>query len=388
MDWNLTPCFHRSSCIIMHTFIKKFSSNIEGLGQAFFVNIIGMDFARRNTRKYSFKIPDLLNLRKLRSLVTSSEDFQARHGHFLSILEINVEEGILNTLVKFYDLLYHCFTFPDYQLVPTLEKYSYWVGLPVSDKVPFSDLEKTPKPSTIVAAFHLETSEIKANLTTKGGLQGLPSKFLFKKASTFAEVASSEAFESILSLLIYGLVLFPDFVDIIQIFLTNNPVPTFLADTHHSIHHRNQKGRRTILWCAPLLYKWFTSHLPQSHSFKANPENLLWSLRIMSLTPADIVWYNPTYDIGVIIDKCGEFPNVPLLGIRGGISYNPTLARRQFGYPMKNKPWNLSLAGEFYLNQEDSSGRREKFEQAWRAIHRKDRNQLGKKSDIIHESYT
>src|ERR1043165_7224218 len=32
------------------------------------------------------------------------------------------------------------------------------------------------------------------------------------------------------------------------------------------------------------------------------------------------------------IERCGEFPNVPLLGIRGGITYNPSLALRQFGY--------------------------------------------------------
>ena len=296
-------------------------------------------------------------------------------------------------MVHFYDPLYHCFTFPDYQLVPTLEEYSYWFSLPVSDKIPFGGVERILKPSTIATALNLETSEIKANLTIKGGLQGLPSKFLFKKSTTFSKVASLDAFDFILALLIYGLVLFPNidnFVDInaIQIFLTKNPVPTLLADTYHSIHDRTQIGHETILCCAPLLHKWFTSHLPQSHSLKANPENLLWSQRIMSLTPANIVWYNAAYDTGMIIDSCGEFLNLPLLGIRGGISYNLTLSRCQFGYPMKTKPCNLSLAGVFYLNHEDGLGMRGKFEQAWRAIHRKDRNQLGKKSDIIHESYT
>jgi len=54
----------------------------------------------------------------------------------------------------------------------------------------------------------------------------------------------------------------------------------------------------------------------------------------MSLAPTDVVWYKPNYDVGTIIDTCGEFANVPLLGIHGGITYNPTLARRQFGYPV------------------------------------------------------
>ena len=124
-----------------------------------FVNITDMNFVRRNTKKYDFKNPNLLNLRKLGSLVTSPEDFRVHHGNFLSILKTNVKEVVLNTLVQFYDPFYHCVTFPDYQLVPTLEEYSYWVGLPVSDEVPFSGLEETPKPSTIAAVLHLETSD-------------------------------------------------------------------------------------------------------------------------------------------------------------------------------------------------------------------------------------
>ncbi|KAK2382937.1 hypothetical protein QL285_070443 [Trifolium repens] len=205
-------------------------------------------------------------------------------------------------------------------------------------------------------------------------------------------MASNDAFYSNLALLIYGLVLFPNidnFVDIntIQIFLTKNPVPTLLADTYHSIHDRTSVGRGTIFCCTPLLYKWFISHLPQTHSRKANPGNLPWSQIIMSLTPSDIVWYRPACDVGGIIVSCGEYPNVPLLGMRGGISYNPTLAKRQFGYPIKAKPDNITLANEFYLNHEDPSNKRRKFVQAWHAIRRLGKGQLGMKSDVVHESY-
>jgi len=38
---------------------------------------------------------------------------------------------------------------------------------------------------------------------------------------------------------------------------------------------------------------------------------------MMALTPTDIVWFNPTLDPEVIIDHCGEFNNVLLLGTRG-----------------------------------------------------------------------
>jgi len=306
---------------------------------------------------------------------------------------MNATKGVFESLVQFYDPLYHYFTFPDYQLVPTLEEYSYLVGLPVLDKIPFSGLEPVPKLSTIAAALHLGASVIKKNFIVKGGIWGLPTKLLYQQASTFAEVASNNAFYSILALLIYGLVFFPnidDFVDIhaIQIFLTKNPVPTLLANTYHSIHDRTLAGRGAVLCCTPLLYKWFISHLPQTHSFTANLENHSWSQKIMFSTPSDIVWYHAACNVGTIIVSCGEYSNVPLLGMHGGISYNPILARRQFGYPMRTKPDNSALKNEFYYNDEDHSDKRGKFVQAWRGIRRLNRSQLGRKGDFVHGSYT
>ncbi|AES70998.2 hypothetical protein MTR_3g067340 [Medicago truncatula] len=297
---------------------------------------------RRNTRKFTFKKLDLMNLRDLAVKVASPEDFHDRHGRLLGILWTNVEKGCLETLVQFYDPAYHCFTFPDYQLAPTLEEYSYLVGLPVLDEVPFTGLEPIPKAATIADALHLETSLIKTKLTIKGNLPSLPAKFLYQQASDFAEVNNVNAFYSILALLIYGLVLFPNvdnYVDIhaIQIFLTKEPCPHIVS-------------RGAILSCAPLLYKWFTSHLPQTHSFQANPRNLSWSKRIMSLTPSDIAWYHATHNFRNIIVSCGEYSNVPLLGMQGGISYNPILA--------------------------------------WRAIRRLSRSQLAKRSDFSQGSHT
>jgi len=40
----------------------------------------------------------------------------------------------------------------------------------VSNEVRFSGLEEVPKPSAIAAVLHLETSDVTANLTTKGCL--------------------------------------------------------------------------------------------------------------------------------------------------------------------------------------------------------------------------
>jgi len=191
-----------------------------------------MNIALRRTRKYTLKKQkqDKIRLRELRSQVANQEGFHAHHGRLLSILKIDVENGSLETLVQFYDLVYHFFTFLDYQLVPTLEEYSNIVGLPILDEVAFSGIEPVPQFPAIARALHLGASVVKAHLTYKGGLQGLPTKFLYQQASTLAEMASNDAFYFVLAQLIYGLTLFPnvdDFVDInaIQIFLTKNVTP-------------------------------------------------------------------------------------------------------------------------------------------------------------------
>ena len=92
-----------------------------------------MDYRRRNTKKYSFRCSDLKELRKISSFVLDPLDFKQRHGKLLSVLSTDVVEGLLSVLVQFYDPIYRCFTFPDYQLVPTLEGYAYLVGIPILD---------------------------------------------------------------------------------------------------------------------------------------------------------------------------------------------------------------------------------------------------------------
>ena len=158
-------------------------------------------------------------------------------------------------------------------------------------------------------------------------------EFLIGRATAFSHAGSMDAFEAIFVLLIYGLALFPNidgFVDVnaIRLFLIGNPVPTLLGDMHFSLHLRNSKGGGTIVCCIPLLYKWFISHLTQTPSFMENKQYLRLSQRLMSLTNDDIVRYVPSLGSLDIIDSCGEFSNVPLVGTQGGINYNPTLARR------------------------------------------------------------
>ena len=178
--------------------------------------------------------------------------------------------------------MYHCFTFPDYQLAQTLEEYSKLTDLPITNRDPFSGLEGILENQTIARAIFLDESDVRAHRVTKGGIQGLPAKFLTERALSFASVGNLVAFEVIYALLIYGIFLFPNIdycvdVNAIRIFLIRNPVSTLLADAYHSVHLRNLHGIGIITFCVPILYKWFISHLPKSAVFWDRKNGMRWS---------------------------------------------------------------------------------------------------------------
>src|SRR3954466_1570519 len=349
-----------------------------------------MEEVKRHTKKYGFKAPDVGKLIELASSVQNPSNFRKSYGKLLPILNTHVDEGLLKTLVQFYDPVYRCFTFPDYQLVLTLEEYANLLGIPVSDKIPFNGLEAIPKSPAIQASIHLKKSEVESNWITKGNLPGLTSHFLIKKAFDFIETGSMIAFEAILALLIYGLVLFPNidnFVDInaIKIFLIGNPVPTLLGDMYFSVHHRNRQGGGIIVCCAPLLFKWIVSHLPESPIFTENREGLRWPRRLMSLTNTEIRWYTLARCGTETIDSCGEFANVPLIGTQGGINYNPILARRQLGYANSVKPVGLTVESYFYQEREDPQRLKTRMMRAWYDVRWKEKGE--ERNCIATEAY-
>lgn len=287
------------------------------------------------------------------SLTSEPDYFKARYGRFLSLLNTEIPEGLLSTLVQFYDPVYHCFTFPDYQLVPTIEEYSFCIGIPVSDIIPFSGPDEPIQKQQIAKALRMGLAEIP--ITVKGNIEGIATEFLRDQANRFLKIGCIDGHHAHLALPIYGLILFPNienFVDMnaIKIFLNGNPVPTLLGDALHSIHHRTLKGGGKINCCVPLMYQWYNAHLPKHSLFRDNPNKLRWSQRIMSLRSEDISWFIPGADSEGIIDGCGEFLNVPLIGRYGGINYHPALARRQAALVMKKKPENIYLENIYFLH--------------------------------------
>ena len=118
---------------------------------------------------------------QLKDLVSELPDqtqFIKKHGYLLNLVTTGFKEDMMRVLFQFFDPKHHCFTFPDYQLVPTLEEFSRLLGIPILDQTPFSGLEKIPRSEEVVAALHMTKSDIETNWVTRSEVKGLLAKFL------------------------------------------------------------------------------------------------------------------------------------------------------------------------------------------------------------------
>ncbi|XP_058758582.1 uncharacterized protein LOC131631827 [Vicia villosa] len=235
----------------------------------------------------------MIQLGQLGGLITGHNKtvFTENYGNILTLLYSHVDEWALSTLLQFYDPDLRCFTFSGYQLAPTLEEYSHFLNIKVQRKVPFVCVPEEPDLDYIANALYLSIGDVHENWKKNGNTHGFYMSFLIEKAQELANKKMWEAFNALLAVLIYGIVMFPNihkFVDLaaICLFVDKNPVPTLLVDMYYSIHSRYGKGG-AIRNCLSLLYTWFKSHLPASGPFVTSTQK--WSQRIMGLTANDIV---------------------------------------------------------------------------------------------------
>src|ERR1051325_5484844 len=352
-----------------------------------------MDIGRRSVVSIKAKDPVVGSLRALaaRLPLNRVKPFENNHGKLLDILATSIDSDLVGALIRFYDSSLRCFTFQDYQWAPILEEFALLIGIPIGDEPVFSGLVKPLDHQEIATALYWDKKSVTASLETKAKSFGFPRGTLEARANECIEKKDWKAFYATLALLIYGIILFPEAEDFINasaisVFLTKNRVPTLLADVYYCLTLRHSKKDGVVMCCTALLQMWFKEHLPKTSAFSYNKYNLRWAQRIVNLTEQDIDWYDSAYDGIEIIMSCGDFPNVPLIGTKGLINYNPVLARRQLGYIMEGPPEEESVTEIISYGIEESDLLK-KFRKAWKTIHRHDREKMGRKVPFAKEPY-
>ena len=128
-----------------------------------------------------------------------------------------------------------------------------------------------------------------------------------------------------------------------------SPIVAMLADLYDTFDRRCEKSNTRIVCCTPALYVWLVSHLfrqevrhacpLESHRSCTKKGRANWDQLLANKEGAFINQF-PRWKEGItrVLISCGGFPNVPLMGTRGYISYNLVHAIRQLGYPMRGAP--------------------------------------------------
>ncbi|KAJ1413028.1 hypothetical protein SESBI_19958 [Sesbania bispinosa] len=313
-------------------------------------------------------------------------DFERKYGQILDLLFISVKEPVLSALAQFWNSDLRCFELPQLDLVPTIEEYQEMLRIPIKQKAGvylYNGSHVSQK--KIVDLIGLPAS--KTGFEIRGSVKGWKKTLLEDHLETQAREKKWNFFKTTLALLIYGLVLFPftmglidqAAMDVFFFYETQglNPVMAILADTLMSMEECHKKDGGQLRCCNHLLYVWIITHLYASDRLGYSPDPFQkfhridvkeksakqWRDDFARYEAKFFPWVCPWYHHIDTIFSCGDFPNVPLMGTRGCIAYTPVIALRQLKWTQV-VPRKEVLGGIC-------------FNMAWRMINKNESEELG-----------
>jgi len=332
---------------------------------------------------------------KLKALQRNS--FRKKYGNLLGLLDLEIQSSLITAFSQYYDPPVRAFTFQDFQLVPTIEEFEQILDLPMEGKLPYKYVDHHTSIPTLSGIIKIHPREIESALVYKKGVRGFNSKFLESHLHQLANQEHWDTFMDVLALMLYGLMLFPtveDLVDYaaIDAFVASrtrgeNPVPAILADTYIALQLCYDMGKRKLMCCLPIFYVWFLSRLGEKGIHAQCPvEEVMqrksefrkttnWGEFLSKLTQDKVKWHPSWQKRTSIIYYCGNHPNVPLIGTKGCVNYNPILAQRQFGYPIRGSPTAAALTTLLaYHKQGDAADTLRQIRNAWKRVIRMERD--------------
>ncbi|KAH1188534.1 hypothetical protein GmHk_U059428 [Glycine max] len=254
-------------------------------------------------RFYQVKVKslDTTSIKELGRLMEllQMQAFRKTYGKILELTLAEVSIEAIASLTQYYDQPLRCFTFRDFQLVPTIEEFEEILGCPLGGRKPYLSSGCLPSLSRIATVV-------------KDSARGL---------------------------------------DCIK--QTRN-------DTRHP---------------CPLL----------SHRSCTEKRRIDWDQLLAGIGGRTISWF-PRWKEGKegVLFSCGGYPHIPLVGTGGCINYNPALAIRQLGYPMRGAPTEESMS-PFLVRDFGAQNSKtiQRIHKAWETPLRKDQELRGIRNGII-----
>ncbi|KAH1198302.1 hypothetical protein GmHk_18G051909 [Glycine max] len=360
-------------------------------------------------RFYQVKVKslDTTSIKELGRLMEplQMQAFRKTYGKVLELTIAEVSIEAIVSLTQYCDQPLRCFTFGDFQLVPTIEEFEEILGCPLGGRKPYLSSGCLPSLSRIATVVKDSARGLDRIKQTRNGIAGLPQRYLEDKARGMANQGDWVPFMDVLALLTFGVVLFPNvdgLVDLaaIDAFLAyhhskESPVVAVLADLLDTFDRRCEKSSARIICCLPALCVWLVSHLFQqdtrhpcpllSHRSCTEKRRIDWDQLLAGIGGRTISWF-PRWKEGKegVLFSCGKYPNIPLVGTRGCINYNPALAIRQLGYPMRGAPTEESMS-PFLVRDLGAQNSKtiQRIHKAWETPLRKDQELRGIRNGII-----
>jgi len=320
-------------------------------------------------------LADLIELgQKLRAM--QRVIFKSRYGNLLELLEVQVQVHVITALVQYYDHPLRCFTFCDFQLVPNFEEYAQILDMPIDKVIPYQHLDQPISMPTLAAIMRLPARDLEDRFVWEDQ-KGFSLSFLTEYLHQLGEERDWEVFMDVFALALFGIMLFPKtqrFVDnaAISAYIayrtqSESPVTAILADTYLALNLCNPKKKTRMACCLPALFVWIVSRFEervvgikcpvksvkqQRLEVKSKDE---WSQYMASLTQGKIEWQPAWQQRSQLVYQCTKFPNVPLIGTKGCINYNPVLAQRQFGHPIRGAPTSYVIEPLLFVYKDGST---------------------------------
>ncbi|XP_054806256.1 uncharacterized protein LOC129308911 [Prosopis cineraria] len=358
--------------------------------------------------KLSVKVEPLETLIELSRHIKGKimQDFKRKYGNILDLLPVTIHNDAIMELSQYWDASLRCFTFQDFQMAPTLEEYGEILRMPLKENMAVY-LYPGYLPSRGTIAKILEIPKEKVRMVCPGQTEGISRADVEAHLKVLAGKEAWVTFCRVFALCIYGIILFPSSIGIIDLgaisvfqmveYHNVNPVPAILAETYLTLTQCHDKGKGKVNCCIALLDLWMLGHLygktlpfRKKNDSDSNPlmsfkgqfmidgmSYMDWKRTFSELKESSILWKLDWWWKEEVIYHCGDFPNVPLMGPRGCINYNPSLALRQLAYK-QNVPSKKEVQELYFLHKEDGTKLlSQNVKEAWQEIGYKGKIELG-----------
>ena len=113
--------------------------------------------------------------------------FRKTYGKIWDLTMIEVSVEAIASLTQYYDQPLRCFTFGDFQLIPTVEEFEEILGSPLGGRKPYLFSMFYPSMVRLAKVVKISMQELDQVKQNRNGVVGIPRKHLEEKVKALAD---------------------------------------------------------------------------------------------------------------------------------------------------------------------------------------------------------